>query len=56
MLLIRCICEPEHQPSSALGNYGAFDIRRALANKLTKASFFIMRDQVPFDAKRLFNG
>ena len=29
--------------------------RRALANKLTKASFFIMRDHVAFDAKRLFN-
>ena len=29
--------------------------RRALANKLTKASFFIMRDPVAFDAKRLFN-
>jgi len=27
---------------------------KALANKLTKATYFIMRDQVPFDESRLF--
>lgn len=27
---------------------------KALANKLTKATYFIMRDQVPYDAKKLF--
>jgi transposase len=29
---------------------------RAVANKLAKACYFIMRDQVPFDVKRLFSG
>jgi len=28
--------------------------RKALAHKLARASYFIMRDQVPFDAKRAF--
>jgi len=27
---------------------------KALANKLTKATYYIMRDQVPFDETRLF--
>lgn len=27
---------------------------KALSNKLAKASFYIIRDQVPFDAKKLF--
>lgn len=27
---------------------------KALANKLTKATYFILRDQVPFDAIKLF--
>jgi len=27
---------------------------KALANKLTKATYFIMRDQVPYDAEKLF--
>jgi transposase len=27
---------------------------KALANKLSKATYFIMRDQVPYDAERLF--
>lgn len=29
---------------------------RAVSNKLAKACFFLMRDQVPFDVKRLFGG
>jgi hypothetical protein len=27
---------------------------KALANKLSKANFFMMRDQVPYDAEKLF--
>jgi len=29
---------------------------RALSNKLAKACYFMMRDQVPFDVQRLFGG
>jgi hypothetical protein len=27
---------------------------KALANKISKACYFMMRDQVPFDSKRMF--
>jgi len=27
---------------------------KALSNKLAKASYYIIKDQVPFDAKKLF--